>query len=129
MTNQTTYGDKTPVNPLRRFWNATRYSMKGLRNSFRYEQAFRLEVYALAAAIPLAIVLGESALERLILISSVILVMIVELLNTGIEMVVDRVGLEHHELSGRAKDAASAAVFLSILLTLSIWATILTITV
>ncbi len=123
--NNTVYGDKTPLNPLRRFWNASRYSMKGIKNSYRFEQAFRLEVYALIAAVPLALYLGDSGLERLMLIASVVLVLIVELLNTGVEMVVDRIGLEHHELSGRAKDAGSAAVFISILLSISVWITVL----
>lgn len=123
--NNKLYGDKTPVSPLRRFWNASRYSLKGIKTSFRFEQAFRMEVYALLIAIPAALFLGQTGLERLMLIASVVLVLIVELLNTGVEMVVDRIGLEHHELSGRAKDAGSAAVFISILLSASVWITVL----
>ncbi|GLS24488.1 diacylglycerol kinase [Marinibactrum halimedae] len=120
----TVYGIKTSVSPITRFYNATRYSIKGLKATFFYEQAFRFEVYALAAAIPLSYLVADSALDYVLLLGSIIFVMIVELLNTGVEMVVDRIGVEHHELSGRAKDAGSAAVFLAILLSLSIWVTL-----
>lgn len=115
------YGQKRPSPPLTRLSKSAYYSLKGLRTTFRYEQAFRFEVYALIAAIPLSILIAETPFEYLILIGSVIAVMIVELLNTGIEMIVDRVGVEHHELSGRAKDAGSAAVFLAILLACACW--------
>jgi len=118
------YGTKQSVSPAQRFMKSTYYSYKGLRSTLLREQAFRFEVYALVLSIPLSTLFARSALEYLMLIGSVVAVMIVELLNTGIETIVDRVGVEHHELSGRAKDAASAAVFLSILLSASTWAVI-----
>lgn len=115
------YGIKRSISPFKRFSNSTYYSYKGLRSALYHEQAFRFEVYALAIAIPLSTLIANSALEYLLLLGSMVFVMIVELLNTGIENIVDRIGVEHHELSGRAKDTGSAAVFLSILLSASAW--------
>lgn len=115
------YGQKKPAPPIRRLLKAAYYSLKGLKSTFWYEQAFRFEVYALIAAIPLSTLVAKTALEYLILIGSIIFVMIIELLNTGIEMIVDRVGVEHHELSGRAKDAGSAAVFVAMILAAACW--------
>ena len=106
---------------IKRLFNACIFSWQGFRAAFRYEEAFRQEVLALIIAIPLALWLGESGLEKAALISSIILVMIVELLNSAIEAVVDRVGEEWHELAGRAKDIASAAVLLSMLNAVLIW--------
>ena len=96
----------------KRLVNAFGFSMQGLKATYRGEEAFRQEVAVLLLAIPLAIWLGETAIEICLLIGSVILVLVVELLNSAIEAVVDRFGGEIHELSGRAKDMGSAAVLL-----------------
>jgi len=109
----------------RRLANAWRYSQRGFRAAYRHEEAFRQEVWALTPLLPLGFWLGTSPVERALLVGSLLLVPIVELLNSAIEANVDRVGLEHHELSGRAKDIASAAVFLVIVLATSVWALIL----
>lgn len=119
--NQTVYGEKRPVSVHTRLINASRYSIQGLTTTFRKEQAFRFQSFVLLLAFPLAFWFGESPVEVFSLIASVLLVMIVELLNTGIENIVDRVSVEHHKLSGRSKDAASAAVFVSILLASTYW--------
>jgi diacylglycerol kinase (ATP) len=89
------------------------------------EEAFRQEVWALLVLLPLGLWLGESPIERAMLAGSLLMVPIVELLNSAIEANVDRVGLERHELSGRAKDIASAAVFLSIAFAAMIWGLVL----
>ena len=101
------------------------YSMKGFRACFELEEAFRQEIFALVPLIPLALWLGDTPVERALLVGSLLLVPIVELLNSAIEANVDRVGLERHELSGRAKDIASAAVFSSIAFCVVIWGLIL----
>lgn len=101
------------------------YSMKGFRACFELEEAFRQEIFLLIPLVPLGIWLGESPIERAMLVGSLLIVPIVELLNSAIEANVDRVGLERHELSGRAKDIASAAVFSSIAFCLVVWALIL----
>ncbi len=109
----------------RRMVNAFGYSMKGFKACFELEEAFRQEVFALIPLIPLALWLGENPLERAMLVGSLLIVPIVELLNSAIEASVDRVGMERHELSGRAKDIASAAVFSSIAFAWAIWGLIL----
>ena len=101
------------------------YSMKGFKACFELEEAFRQEIFLLLPLLPLALWLGETSVERALLVGALLLVPIVELLNSAIEANVDRVGLERHELSGRAKDIASAAVFLSIAFCVVIWALIL----
>ncbi|MBV5308250.1 diacylglycerol kinase [Chromatium okenii] len=101
------------------------YSMNGLKACFAHEEAFRQEIFLLIFFIPLALWFGETPVERAILIGSLLIVPIVELLNSAIEANVDRVGLERHELSGRAKDIASAAVFSSIAFCVVNWALIL----
>ncbi|APX94470.1 diacylglycerol kinase [Halomonas sp. 1513] len=95
--------------------HSTRYSLKGLKAAFRNEAAFRQEVALCVVLLPLAIWIGRTPLEWILLIGSCLLVLIVELLNSAIENVVDRIGTEHHELSGRAKDISSAAVMLALL--------------
>ncbi|SDM37196.1 diacylglycerol kinase [Franzmannia pantelleriensis] len=95
--------------------HSTRYSLKGLKAAFRNETAFRQEVALCLVLLPLAIWIGRTPLEWILLIGSCLLVLIVELLNSAIENVVDRIGTEHHELSGRAKDISSAAVMLALL--------------
>ncbi|MER5082168.1 diacylglycerol kinase [Providencia stuartii] len=104
---------------------AAGYSLKGLKAAWVNEAAFRQESIAAILAVIIALWLDVSYIDRLLLISSVVLVAIVELINSAIEAVVDRVGSEYHELSGRAKDIGSAAVFITIGLALVIWATIL----
>ncbi len=106
---------------LQRLINAARFSWLGIKATYQHEEAFRQEVLLLAIAIPLAFWLGDSGLEKALLLSSVVGVLIVEILNSAIEAVVDRFGGEHHELSGRAKDMGSAAVSLSLLNAAIIW--------
>ena len=101
-------------------WHATGYSMAGLRAGWG-ETAFRQESLAAIALVPLAFWLGQSWVEIALLAGSVVLVMVVELLNTAVETAIDRVGPEWHDLSKRAKDMGSAAVLLSLLLTVGIW--------
>jgi diacylglycerol kinase (ATP) len=106
---------------LQRIINAWGYSMAGFRACFKHEEALRQETYALIFLIPLALWLGNSGVERALLVGSLLLVPLVELLNSAVEAVVDRFGGEHHKLSGRAKDIASAAVFLSITMAMITW--------
>ena len=104
-----------------RILNALRYSMRGLVHAVRVESAFRQELIAAGILIPLALVLGLPALETVALIGSVVLVLIVELVNSSIEAAIDRISFDHHRLSGRAKDLGSAAVFLALLWCLFTW--------
>ena len=104
-----------------RLWRATGYSMAGLRAAFRHEQAFRQEVYLLLVVVPLGLWLGENGVEKVLLIGSWLIVMLAELLNSAVEAVVDRIGSEQHELSGRAKDIASAAVMVALALAGLTW--------
>lgn len=106
---------------LKRLFSALRYSLQGLRAAFRNEAAFREECYLSILIIPLALYLGGTGLERAVLIGAWLQVMIVELLNSGIEAVVDRVGEEYHALSGLAKDVGSAAVLLSLITAGLVW--------
>ena len=115
-----------PVNPqknrrgLERVWHATGYSVAGLRAGW-HETAFRQEALASIVLLPAAFWLGRSWVESVLLGGTVILVMIIELLNTGIETAIDRIGPEWHDLSKRAKDMGSAAVLLSIVLCAGTW--------
>jgi len=104
-----------------RMWHATGYSLAGLRAGWS-EAAFRLEASLAIVMLPLAFWVGRDWVEVALLAGSVLLVLIVELLNTGIEAAIDRIGPERHALSKRAKDMGSAAVFLSLLLAGGIWA-------
>lgn len=106
---------------LRRVVDATACSFAGLRAAWRNEAAFRQESWLCIALLPAAFWLGQTAVQRSLLIGTCLLVLVVELLNSGIEAAVDRVGTEHHELAGRAKDLGSAAVFVSLTLTLVVW--------
>ena len=110
---------------LRRIWHALLYSLAGLSAAFRHESAFRQEVPAAVVFIPLALLLDVSPVSKALLIASVMLVLIVELLNSAIEAIVDRVSLEQHPLSKRAKDIGSAAVFLSLLSLVMMWMLVL----
>ncbi len=121
---------ESTVNPqkarrgLNRLWHALGYSLQGLRAGWK-ETAFRQESLAALLLLPASVWLGRQWTETVLLAGSVLLVMIVELLNTGIETAIDRIGPEWHQLSKRAKDMASAAVLLSVLLCVGIWATAL----
>jgi diacylglycerol kinase (ATP) len=108
-----------------RLWLATLNSLRGLKHCYHSEAAFRQEVWAALVLVPVAIWLGQTAVERTLLVGSVLVVMIVELLNTGIEVVVDRIGHERHHLSGFAKDLGSSAVLLSLLLAGMTWTFVL----
>ena len=101
--------------------DAYRYSLKGLRAAWQHEVAFRQEIALAALLLPLSLWLGTNASERALLIGSVVIVIVVELLNSAIEAIVDRISTELHPLSGQAKDLGSAAVMLSMLLCLSCW--------
>lgn len=106
---------------LRRVWNALGYSLDGLRAAYACEDAFRQEVRLAMLLIPLALFLPIAWLGKALLLGSVLLVLIVELLNSAVEAVVDRVSLENHRLAKRAKDIGSAAVLMSLLNVLVIW--------
>lgn len=104
-----------------RVMHAAEYSIDGLRSAYRSESAFRQEFWLAVALVPLAFWLGRGWVEVALLAGSVILVLIVELLNSAIEAAIDRISFELHDLSKRAKDIGSAAVFLSLLLCAGIW--------
>jgi len=110
---------------LDRLFKAFGYSMQGLSAAFRNEAAFRQEIYLAIVLIPLGTYLGETGAERALLVSVIFLVLITELINSGVEAVVDRFGGEHHELSGRAKDIASVAVLISLINVLIVWGCVL----
>lgn len=116
---------KSGLHGIPRLIQAFVCSVQGLRSAWRNEEAFRLEALAALVLIPAALWLGENGMERVLLVGCVGLVLIVELLNSAVEAVVDRIGREHHELSGRAKDIGSAAVLLALLLVPAVWALIL----
>jgi diacylglycerol kinase (ATP) len=106
---------------LRRIVNAASFSMAGLRAAWVNEAAFRQECTLALVLMPLGVWLGQSAVERILLIGSCLLVLVVELLNSGLEAAVDRVSTDRHRLAGRAKDLGSAAVFVSLSIVLLVW--------
>lgn len=110
---------------LKRFWLATKYSWMGAKAAYREEPAFQYEVHAAGVLIPLAIWLADSLASAAAMIAAVLFVMLVELINSAIEAIVDRIGPERHELSGRAKDLGSAAVFLAISIAVLVWCAVL----
>jgi diacylglycerol kinase (ATP) len=110
---------------LTRLQRATRVGFTALAWAFRKEEAFRLEVLGAVVLVPLGVWLGHGGAERALLAAAILQVMIVELLNTGIEVVVDRISTERHALSGLAKDLGSAAVMISLLLATVVWGCIL----
>ena len=110
---------------MRRVWNALHYSLAGFRSAYQHEDAFRQEVLLALLLLPLAFVLEHSGMGRALMVGSVLLVLLVELLNSAIEATVDRISLEHHELAKRAKDIGSAAVFLSLLNLAAVWGLVL----
>jgi diacylglycerol kinase (ATP) len=108
-----------------RLWRATYVSYWGLGYALKNEEAFRIEAASCLLLVPAALWLGDSGLERAVLVMSLFVVLITELLNSGIEVVVDRVGKEHHPLSGAAKDLGSAAVHLSLVQVPVVWGLVL----
>ncbi|MEZ8086756.1 MULTISPECIES: diacylglycerol kinase [unclassified Vibrio] len=110
---------------LTRIIKATGYSIQGLKAAYKYEAAIRQELALLFVSILLAFILELSALERIVMLGSVVLIFIVELINSAIEAVVDRIGIEQHELSGRAKDIGSAAVMVALMFAVFVWGYIL----
>ena len=108
-----------------RIFKAAQWSMQGLRAAWLHESSFRLEVYLFVLLAPLACWLGQGAVERVLLVGSMLLVLSAELLNSAVEAVIERYGAEHHELAGRAKDMGSAAVFVLMMNVLLCWGLIL----
>jgi diacylglycerol kinase (ATP) len=106
---------------LRRIWNALSYSLDGLSAAFRHEDAFRQEVFLAAILIPVAFFMPAGGTGKALMIAAVLLVLIVELLNSAIEAAVDRISLENHLLAKRAKDIGSAAVLLSLINVPVVW--------
>ncbi len=110
---------------LKRIVSASRNSIKGLSACWRNEAAFRQEVVLCLILVPLGLYLGNGGVEKSLLVGVCFLVLIVEILNSGIEAAIDRIGHEHHELSGLAKDLGSAAVFISLALVGLVWLLVL----
>ena len=110
-----------PISPLQRLINASKNSLNGLTQAWHFEASLRYEVYVLILVIPAGLVLGRNAIERALMIGSALLVVVVEMLNTAIETVVDRISEERHKLSGLAKDLGSAGVLCSIVLAVVVW--------
>lgn len=110
---------------LVRLFNALGYSRDGLCAAWKNEAAFREETLLAIVAIPLAVFLGETGVDRALMIGSILLILIVEILNSGLEAVVDKASPEKHELAKRAKDMGSAAVLLSLISAATVWACVL----
>ena len=110
---------------LRRIWNALFYSFAGLKAAYRHEDAFRQEVWLAVVLIPLALLLPAPGMGKALMIASVLVVLIVELLNSAVEATVDRVSLEQHRLAKRAKDIGSAAVLFSLINVAVVWLLVL----
>jgi len=106
---------------LRRIWNAMFYTLRGIAAAWRHEAAFRQEAMLCLILVPLSFLVGDSAVERALLAGSCLLVLVTELLNSAVEAAIDRIGSDPHELSGRAKDLGSAAVFISLCTVVLIW--------
>ena len=110
---------------LTRIINAAGYSWKGMKTAYAMEAAFRQEVWLCIVLAPVAVYLAPSLPKLLLLIASLLLILVVELLNSAVEAVVDRIGPEHHELSGTAKDMGSAAVFFTLAIAALVWIAVL----
>ncbi|MGE5320363.1 MAG: diacylglycerol kinase [Hyphomicrobiaceae bacterium] len=110
---------------LRRLWNALGYSLDGFRAAFKHEDAFRQEVFLAVVLIPVALWYPTTHVGKALMIASVLLVIVVELLNSAVEAAVDRISLENHALAKRAKDIGSAAVLVSLLNVLVVWGLVL----
>ena len=117
--------DRPKPRGLVRLWRAFGASGRGLAGAFREEAAFRQELCFAALVIPTGLWLGRSGVERALLVGPVLLILIVELINSAIEATVDRIGYEHHALAGLAKDLGSAAVFMSFVLLGGVWLLVL----
>lgn len=111
---------------LSRLINAFGWSLAGIKSALKHEKAFQQEVALFIVLTPVGVWLGQSGTDRALLVGSLLLVMIVEILNSALEAVVDRIGEERHHLAGRAKDMGSAAVFLSLINAALIWFFVLT---
>jgi diacylglycerol kinase (ATP) len=122
MQGESPFKGKTGV---QRVINATRYSLEGLAAAARHEDAFRQELLLAAILVPLALWLGNDGVERALLAGSVLMVLVVELLNSAVEATVDRVSLEDHRLAKRAKDLGSAAVMMSLVTVGAVWLLVL----
>jgi len=116
---------KTGATGITRIINAAGYSWLGFKAAYKNEAAFRQELWLAIILTPVALYFGETSLEKAILICSLLFVLVVELLNSAIESVVDRIGNEPNKLSGRAKDMGSSAVFIALTITVILWCTIL----
>lgn len=110
---------------LVRLWNAVHYSLAGLKAAYRHEDAFRQEVHLAILLIPLTFLLPVTNIGRALMIGSILLVLIVELLNSAVEATVDRISLDHHRLAKRAKDIGSAAVLISLINVVIVWLLVL----
>ncbi|WCE29841.1 diacylglycerol kinase [Vibrio sp. SCSIO 43137] len=110
---------------ITRIIKATGYSIQGLKAAWKHEAAIRQELVLLLIALPVIVLVDVSLLSKLVMLSGLVLLLVVELINSAIEAIVDRVGTEHHELSGRAKDIGSAAVMVTLLLNGVNWFVIL----
>ncbi|OGV74289.1 MAG: diacylglycerol kinase [Methylophilales bacterium RIFCSPHIGHO2_02_FULL_57_10] len=110
---------------LTRLWNALHYSLDGFKAAYQHEDAFRQEVLMAIVLIPLGIYLGKSGVERALLVGSVLLVIMIELLNSAVEATVDRISLDSHRLAKRAKDIGSAAVLMSLINLAVVWGLVL----
>ena len=117
--------DREKPQGLVRLFRAFGNSFKGFAGAFREEAAFRQELALAVVVVPLGLWLGHTGVEKALLVAPMLLILIVELLNSAIEAAIDRIGFEHHKLSGLAKDIGSAAVFLSILLLAVVWILVL----
>ena len=116
---------KDGLRGIGRLVRGMRVTIAGLRWAFRNEEAVRLEIFGLTVLVPLALWLGDSGVQRALLVGSAVLVLIVELFNSAIEATVDRIGTERHSLSGAAKDLGSAAVFVALVNAAVVWTLIL----
>ncbi|MEX0740324.1 MAG: diacylglycerol kinase [Pseudohongiella sp.] len=116
---------KPQTKGLKRLIHATRYSFLGLQALWRHEAAFRQEIVLSLLLVPVIIMVDVTPAERALLVASLLLILITEMLNTAVEVVIDRIGSENHELSGRAKDIGSAAVMFSLIGAAIIWGIVL----
>ncbi len=110
---------------LKRLWNATHYSLDGFKAAYQHEDAFRQEIMLAIVLVPLGLYMGKTGVERALLVASVLLVILIELLNSAVEATVDRISLENHRLAKRAKDIGSAAVLTSLIMLAMVWALVL----
>ncbi len=113
------------MNGIERLIKATIFSCQGLKAAYKHEQAFRQEIYLTLILIPIGLWLGNDGVDRALLVGALLLVLVVELINSGIEAVVDRFGKDVHELSGRAKDVGSAAVLIALINVCVVWALVI----